>query len=302
MNKKRHYLAFSVVLLVVFSFVIVVPGNAQSVTKNFTLKNFNLTLTFPKTANPGDSITVSVSAAATSTVRVKDLSIQILAYVENGDLQPIGSTSLASDRSVYKGDTLSKDVSLTVPTNILRGELVAVVSETISSTSYYTYSPYYYYYYNYNYYPYYYGYYPNYTSYYWYYPYYYTYYYPETYSQNYVESKVLPCTYILATTPEYVKLKSDYDQLSSQYNDISARYQQATEQNNELAAKLDAANQDANNSRILAYAFIAATVVLALLAASFIFMYQRQKTRSTPNSLAPQQPQTVTADATTEKK
>jgi hypothetical protein len=259
---KKRYLFL---VAIVFSSLLVLPSNAQTVTKNLTLQNFDVTLTFPMTANPGDSILVSVNAVARSYVTIKDLSVQVLAYVESGDLQSIASASLASDKSVNKGGAFNKDVSATVPTTILRGELVAVVSETVSSTNYY----------NYGYYPYYYGYsYPYYTdpstyTYYWYYPYYYTYYYP-SYNQQYVESKVLPCTYILATTPEYVKLKSDYDNLSTKYS-------QATDQNKQLTDQLNATIQEANNSKMLSYAFIAATVVLAVLAVAFMLLYTAQK-------------------------
>lgn len=287
---KKSNLVSLAIVLIVFSSVVVVPGNAETVTKNFTLKDFDMTVAFPKTANPGDSVLVSVNAVAKSSVRVVDLSIQVLAYMEGGDLQSIGSASLATSQQyqsqyqyqyqyssqyqyVSKGNTLHKEFSVTVPTSILRGELVAVVSETTRSTSYsYYYSPYYYSYYGY--YPYYSGYSPDSTSYYWYYPYYYTYYYPETYYQEYVESKTLPCTYILATTPEYVKLKSDYDKLStdygtlsSQYNDLSVKYQQAMDQNKELSDKLSTTTQNMNYATILAIVFLIATIILAVFAA-----------------------------------
>ncbi len=274
---KKRYLFL---VAIVFSSLLVLPSNAQTVTKNLTLQNFDVTLTFPITANPGDSIVVSVNAVARNYVTIKDLSVQVLAYMESGDLQSIASASLASDKSVNKGGAFNKDVSATVPTTILRGELVAVVSETVSSTNYNTYSQYY----NYGYYPYYYGYsYPYYTddstyTYYWYYPYYYTYYYP-SYNKQYVESKVLPCTYILATTPEYVKLKSDYD-------DLSTKYSQATDQNKQLADELNATIQEANNSKMLSYVFIAATVVLAVLAIAFMLLYTGQKKVERTTSLS----------------
>ena len=260
---KKCYVIFIAVLLAVLSSSVVVPSHAETVTKNFTLKDFDVTLTFPKTANPSDSVPVSVNAVAKSSINVVDLSIQVLAYVEGGDLQSIGSASLVTGQSqyqyqyVYKGNTLHKELSVTVPSNILRGALVAVISETTRSTgyAYYSYYPYYYQYYydgntqNY--------------QYYWYYPYYYTYYYPETYYNEYVESKTLPCTYILATTPEYVKLKSDYDKLSSDYDKLSSQYQQATEQNKDLNDRLSMTTQELNTATILAVIFVATTVILA---------------------------------------
>jgi len=287
---NKHYLIFLALALVV-SISFAVPIEAQSVSKTSTLTHFDVTLTFPENTKPGDSILVSVSATARSSVRVRDLSVQVLAYVEGGDLQSVGSASLATDKSVSKGNTLQKEFSLTVPTNILRGALVAVVSETTGSTGYayysypgYSYPGYYYYGYNY-------GYnhddYDDYTGPYWYYPYYYYYYYPQSYSKEYVESKALPGPYVLADTPEYISLKSDYDklssdyqQLSSEHDELSVKYQAATDRNNELDNKLSVANQDLNTTRILALVFVAATIILAIFVA--YLLYGRRRTVEAP--------------------
>lgn len=268
-NLKKRYVALASVLVILFS-IMHVSGDIESVTKSFALAHFDVTFTFPKNAKPADSIVVSASAVAKSYIRVRDLSIQVLAYVEGGDLQSIGSASLVTEQYVSSGDKFSKDLFVTVPTNIPRGELAAVFSETISLSSYgYGYYPSYYYYYG------------N-PAYYWYYPYYYTYRYPDA-TQQYVESKILPCSYVLATTPEYAKLKSDYDALSSKYDDILQKYQQAMQQNKELADGLGQAIQDANNAKMLAYSFIAATVVLAVLAV-FLSLYRRPKATAQPTS------------------
>jgi len=286
---NKHYLMF-VALVLAASLSFAVPIEAQSVSKTSTLAHFDVTVTFPETTKPGDSILISVSATARSSVRVRDLSVQVLAYMEGGDLQSVGSASLATDKSVSKGNTLQKEFSLTVPTNTLRGALVAVVSETTGSTgySYYSYPGYYYpgyYGYNYGYYPYY-DYY-NYTGPYWYYPHYYYYYYPEAYSKEYVESKALPGPYVLADTPEYISLKSDYDklssdyqQLSSEHDELSVKYQAATDRNNELDNKLSVANQDLNTTRILAFVFVAATIILAIFVA--YLLYGRRRTVEAP--------------------
>jgi len=221
-----------------------------------------------------------MDATTRTSVRVTDLSIQVLGYMQGGDLQSISNVSLANNQNVKKGEALHKDLTLTIPTNIPRGELIAIVTETTRATTN-TYGSYpMYYYQNYpGYYPYnqnYYGYDPNYMGPYWYYPYYYSYYYPQS---DDVESKTLPCTYVLATTPEYVQLRSDYDKLTSQYQDTQAKYQQATSQINELNNKLAAKDQELSNARILGYAFIAATViVLAALAA--VVLLSRRKTKA----------------------
>ncbi len=282
-SNQRFWFLSIVLLTIVLSTM--VPGNAASVSKNFTLAHFDLILTFPETANPGDSIMISVNAAARTSVRVADLSIQVLAYMQGGDLQSISNVSLANNQNVKKGDILQKDLTLTIPTNIPRCELIAIVSETTSTTTYaYGYYPTYYYE-NYpGYYPYYYDYYgydQNYAGPYWYYPYYYSYYYPQSTSQLDVESKTLPCTYVLATTPEYVQLRNDYDRLNSQSQDTQAKYQQATSQINELNNKLGAKDKELNDARILGYVFIAATVILlaALLA---IVLLSRRKTNVSP--------------------
>jgi hypothetical protein len=251
-------------MIVILFSTLSVSGDVESVTKSFTLRSFDVTFTFPKTVKPGDPVTVSVNAVAKSSVRLVDVSIQVLAFTEGGDLQSIGSASLVSNQYVSSGERLTKDLTVTVPANAPRSELTAVFSQTTASSySYYSYYyPSYYYYGHY--------------SYYWYYPYYYSYYYPQTPSEQYVESKVLPCSYVLATTPEEAKLKADYDSLNTQYNDLSARYQQATEQNRQLSEKYAQATQDASNSKIMAYTFLGATVILAVLAA-FLALHRHQK-------------------------
>lgn len=290
MISNQRFWILSIVLLTI-ALSTMVPGNAANVSKNFTLTHFDLTLTFPETANPGDSIMISVNAAARTSVRVADLSIQVLAYMQGGDLQSISNVSLANNQNVKKGDTLQKDLTLTIPTNIPRGELIAIVSETTSTTTYaYGYYPTYYYE-NYpGYYPYYYDYYgydQNYAGPYWYYPYYYSYYYPQSTSQQNVESKTLPCTYVLATTPEYVQLKSDYDRLNSQYQDTQAKYQQATSQINELNNKLAAKDKELNDARILGYAFIAATVIVLAALVAIVLLSRRKTTAPPPMASAP---------------
>jgi hypothetical protein len=311
---NKRYLIFLALALVV-SIAFAVPIQAQSISKTSTLTHFDVTLTFPENTKPGDSILVSVSATARSSVRVRDLSVQVLAYVEGGDLQSVGSASLATDKSVSKGNTLQKEFSLTVPANILRGALVAIVSETTRSTgyAYYSYPGYSYpgyYYYGYGYYPYYDNNYDHdYTGPYWYYPYYSYYYYPESYSNEYVESKALPGPYVLADTPERISLKSDYDklssdyqQLSSKYDELSVKYQAATDRNNELDNKLSVANQDLNTTRILTLVFVAATIILAVFAA---YLHGRRRTVEAPvttgqvsasaGSSSSEQPQKVSA-------
>ncbi len=276
-------MVFATVIVILFS-TLSASGDGESVTKSFTLRNFDVTFTFPKTAKPSDSILTSVTAVAKSSARVIDLSIQVLAYVEGGDLQSIGSASLASNQYVSSGDRLNKDLMVIVPANAPRGELTAVFSQTTASS--YGYSSYYpsYYYSYYSYY-----------SYYWYYPYYYSYYYPQAASEQYVESKVLPCSYVLATTPEYVKLKSDFDTLNSQYTDISGKYQQIVEQNKDLSDRLNQAAQEVNRSKITIYTLVAATVVLAAVV-GFQALYAHRKAApkqksSTDSAKSPKEPE-----------
>lgn len=264
---KKCHVALAAVIVMLLSSTIA-SGDTESISKNLTLKHFDIAYTFPKTTRPGDSIMISASAVAKSQIRIVDLSVQVLVYMESGDLQSIGSTSLAKDQYVSTGERFSKDLMVTIPANTPRSELATIFSETTSpSYSYYSYYyPSYYYYYGHAY---------------WYYPYYYSYYYPQTASEPYVESKVLPCSYVLAATPEYIALKTDYDKLFNQYNDISAKYndislkyQQATGQNRQLTEQLGLALQDANNTRMLVYLFAATTVTLALFS-GFLLLRRR---------------------------
>jgi len=259
--KMRTAILF--VLLITLSSISAValsqPAQAQptQVTNNINLTYLNVQLTFPSQINPGQTLTVNVQANAKNVFNLQSLTLQVY-YGDGTSLHSVTTATVASKMNMNNGDKINKDVQVTVPVDVPRTSLIALVSESASSyssySSYYSYYPYYdnYYYPNYtcnNYYscnyssnPYYYSYY--------YYPYYYSY---PSYSNYYTpstDSGLGPLSYVNATTPEYISLQSQYQALQQQLNQAQSQNQQL-QQNLQNAqnqsSQKDAQISDLNN-------------------------------------------------------
>jgi hypothetical protein len=211
---------------------------AQSSQASYSLNMTYLTvqLTYPSEVLPGDSVTISIQATAKSRINSASLTAQVF-YPDASSLHQLASATLSSNSYMNSGSTLSKQIQFTIPQNVPRTSLVAVLTEKVQTV----YASYYYYpaYHNYSYpYCYYYGYY----DYYCYYN--YTYYPAYSYATT-TDSGVAPLSYVKATTPEYVSLQSQYQDLQSQYQSLQSQLQavqqqlaQSQAQNQQLAQNL----------------------------------------------------------------
>jgi len=249
-----------------------VRADATQITNTVTLKYLSVQISYPSEILPGQTMTVNIQAKATDYFRLVSLTLD--AYYSDGtSLRKVGTYTVFSDVSMSQGNVLNKDVQVTVPLDVPRTSLIAVLSESVRVTySYYDYSYVYYpyvYYYPYNY------------SYYYYYPAYYMY--PTYYYVTVSDTGVTSLSYIKATTPEYQTLQTDYQNLQQQLSNVQAQNQQLqqelqTQQN--LVAQKDAALSTLNTQLASAQSLIqilnvAILVLTGLIIALGIFLWKR---------------------------
>jgi hypothetical protein len=238
--------------------------------------HFTVQLTFPESADPGDTITVSATTTAKSSGEVDNLSIEVFAYV-NRQLVKATSATILTNRQVHSGNTWQNTLTVTIPPNADRSVMVGIITEASEDTSSY--------YGSYGYLPYYPYYYPS-------YPYNFTMYY--VYEPSYVtveksSQQTLPLTYVLATTPEYEQLlaqhtalRQEYDSLLAKHNELSSKYEalrsdydQLTSKYNQLGSEYKATGLELSNFKIYTYVLIAIVIGLAA-AIAFLAFGRRQ--------------------------
>jgi len=253
---------------------------SQTVT-TISTDHFTVQLTFPESADPGNTITISTTTTAKSSGQVDNLSIEVLTYV-NRQLTKATSATVLTSRQVHSGNTWQTTLTVTISPNADRSVMVGIVTETWEETSSY-YDSYrylsYYPYYN-----------PS-------YPYNYTMYY--VYEPSYVtvqksSQQTLPLTYVLATTPEYEQLSAQhkallqqYDDLLAKHNELSSKYEalrsdydQLTSKYNQLGSEYKATSSELSAFRIYTYVLIVITIGLAA-AVAFLVFRTRQATERT---------------------
>ena len=234
--------------------------------------HFTVQLTFPESADPGDTITVSATTTAKSSGEVDNLSIEVFAYV-NRQLAKAASATVLTNKQVDSGNTWQNTLTVAIPPNADRSVMIGIVTETWEDVSSYYgsygYLPYY---------PYYYPSYPNNPA---------TYY---VYEPSYVtvqksSQQTLSLTYVLATTPEYEQLSAqhkalqqEYDSLLAKQNDLSSKYEalrsdydQLTSKYNQLGSEYKATGLELSNFRIYTYVLIAIVIGLAAAIAFLVF-------------------------------
>jgi hypothetical protein len=253
---------------------------SQTVTSVST-DHFTVQFTFPESADPGDTITISTITTAKASEQVHSLSIGVFAYV-NGQLTQTTSAVVLSDREVRTGSTWQTTLTMTVPPNTSRSMMIGTVTEVWEETSSYynsyahwPYQPYYY---------------PP-------YPHDYAMYY--VYEPSYItvqksSQQTLPLTYVLATTPEYEQLSAQHKQLEREYdsvlaknNELSSKYEslrsdydQLALKYNQLGSKYNAANLELSSFRTYTYVLILVTVALA---GAFAFLLFQRRQVSEPS-------------------
>ena len=262
--------------------------NVESVHTTSSTLHFEIDLTYPNATKPGDSISVLVEAKAKGTAQIKELTFNLHVYTSDGGLLRIGQLEIVKKKLVRSGDSWSPTLNVTVPSDTPRSTLIGSFSEVWDEPIYYVFVVY------------------NDTvpapvviDWWWYWdpePYYwwgrkgvwpYGYYYDfKTFSTL---SEPVALSYVLATTPEYIRLKSDeealavkygnlestYNGLASNYNSLSGEYNNTSRDLNELKATHEATVLELAATRNYMYIFAASTLALAALAVLLIALRRR---------------------------
>jgi len=255
----------------------------SQITSVITTEHMNVQFSFPDSADPGQTITVTATSTARSSAKVISLLIEIYAYVDRQLVRAASETVLAN-KQVRSGNSWQSTLSVTVPYAAQRSAIIGTVKEIweertttyyYSSMPFWPYSPYY----------------PPYP------PYNYTAYY--VYTPSYVvteksSQQTTPLTYVLATTPEYEalaqkyeQLQQDYDKLTAQYNDLVSKYDslrseydQTVSRYNQLQSNYNSATAELDSYKT--YTYILVVVAVALGAAVVFLLMQRHQVTETP--------------------
>ena len=260
--------------------------DVKSIHATCSTSHFEIDLTYPNATEPGDSISILLKAKAKGTTQIKELTFNLDAYSLDGGLLRIGELAIVKKKLVRSGDSWSQTFNVTVPSDTPRSTLIGSFSEVWDEPVYYVVVVY------------------NDTApvvidWWWYWdhePYYwwsrkgvwpYGYYYDfKTLSTL---SEPIALSYVLATTPEYVKLKSEEEALAAKYSDLESMYNGLASKYNSLSSEYNSTSRDLNElkaihettvleltaTRNYMYIFAASTLALAALAALLIALRRR---------------------------
>ena len=229
----RSKIIVPIVLLVILASIFAtqsVFAQNNQVTSTVSLSHLNVQLTYPSQVLPGQSATINLMAQAKDSFQLTSLIVQVYLADQN-NLRQLLSNTVAQNTMMPSGNQINKQIQVTVPSDAPRTSLVALVTESVSMTSSsYSYASYPYwngYWDGYGMYSY--GNYSNGNRYGYGYPYYY-YSYPSYNYQSSSDKAIAPLSYVQATTPEYVTLQSQYQQLQQQLTQSQAQNQQLQQQ------------------------------------------------------------------------
>jgi len=260
--------------------------NVESSHVTCSTLHFEIDLIYPNATRPGDSVSISIKASAKGTAQIRELTFNLDAYTLDGNLLRIIESTLVKKKLVRSGDTWSQTFNVTVPSDTPRSTLIGSFSEVWNEPVYYVivvyndsapvvidwwyWDP---------------------DPYYWWsrkgiwpYGYYYDF---KTLSTL---SEPIALSYVLAPTPEYVKLKSEEEALAAKYSDLESKYNDLASKYNSLSGKYNSTNRDLNELkathggtvlelatiRNYMYIFVASTLALAALTVLLIVLRRKQ--------------------------
>jgi len=251
--------------------------NVKTIHVTCSTLHFEINLTCPNATKPGDSISIFMKATATETTQIRELIFNLDAYMSDGNLLRIGELTLVKKKLVRSGDSWSQTFNVTVPSNTPRSTLIGSFSEVWDEPIYYVIAVY-----NDSFPA------PVVIDCWW-------YWYPEP-SYGYYDyetfltmSEPVALSYVLAMTPEYIRLKSEeealaakysdlelmYNGLASKYNSLSKEYNGTNRELNELKATHEATVLELAATRNYMYVFAASTLALAALTIFLISLRRR---------------------------
>jgi len=221
---------------------------SAQVTNNVSLRFLDVQLTYPSQALPGQSVTVNVQAKAKSGFQLSNLLLQVYVADPNSiNMRELSSVTVAQGLEMSTGGQINKVIQVPVPADVPRTSLIARVSENVTLTVFIVYI-------NSN---------PALQ--------------PAPYNTATGDDAITPLTYIAATTPEYVTLQSQYQQVQQGLTQSLAqivKLQQTVAQENATIYQLNEQLSFANR-RVQTYQGLA--LGLSILTVAFFALYIRQR-------------------------
>jgi len=153
------------------------------------LSHLNVQLTYPSQVQPGQPVTVNVQAKAKSSFKLGSLIMQIYVPGQN-NLRQVTSATVAEGLSMFTGDQINRNIQVTVPEDAPRTSLIAKLSENVTLAIFIIYN-------NAS---------PSVQ--------------PAPYYTTVSDDAITPLTYIMATTPEYSTLQSQFQALQLNFKKL----------------------------------------------------------------------------------
>ena len=223
-------------------------AQSTQVTNNVSLKFLDVQLSYPSQALPGQSVAVNVQAKAKRSFQLSNLLLQVYVADPNSiSLRELSSVTVAQGLEMSTGGQINKVIQVPVPADVPRTSLIARVSENVTLTVFIVYI-------NSN---------PALQ--------------PAPYNTATADDVITPLTYIAATTPEYVTLQSQYQQVQQGLTQSLAqivKLQQTIAQENATIYQLNEQLSFANR-RVQTYQGLA--LGLSILTVAFFALYIRQR-------------------------
>ena len=267
LQSLRAFLLSVMLLLAVSLFS---PAFAQPTQLSYTvnLNWFSLQVTYPAEVMPGDTVSVTVQATPkSSSLYLQSLTATVY-YADAAGLHSVTTQTLVSNPvnryGFYGNGSFSRSFTVSVPENASRTSLVAVFSETVQFNYYALYYGGYWPYYGY-------GWYPN-----------LQYGYPSYSLETRSDDALAPLSYINATTPEYVSLRSTYQTVQQRLNQTQTQNRQLQTTITRQNATISQLNEQLTSANITAQTYEAVAVVFAIIAvalAAFSVYQMRSKVK-----------------------
>ena len=288
-----------IVLLVILASIFASQSafaQSNQVTSTVSLSHLNVQLTYPSQVLPGQSATINLTAQAKDSFQLTSLTVQVYLTDQN-NLRQLLSTTVAQNTMMPSGNQINKQIQVTVPSDAPRTSLVALVTESVSMTSYsYPYVNY----------PYSNGYWGGYgMTFYgnsngnWYgygsYPYYY-YSYPSYNSQSSSDNAIAPLSYVQATTPEYVTLQSQYQQLQAQNQQLQQQLQASQNSTAQKESTISSLNNQLSSAQGTTTLVEIVAVILAIAAVAVAALHFKPTRTTDTESHPPAKTEKKTTD------
>ena len=235
-------------------------AQSSQVSTVVNLSHLNVQLTYPSQVQPGQSVTVNVQAKAKGSFKLGSLIMQIYVPGQN-NLRQVTSATVAEGLSMLTGDQINRNIQVTVPQDTPRTSLIAKLSENVTLAIFIIYN-------NAS---------PSVQ--------------PAPYYTAVSDDAITPLTYVMATTPEYSTLQSQFHALQLNFNKLQQTLNQTQSTISQQNATINQLNQQFYNQltyanrRIQTYQGLSLGLSFVTVALAIVCIYQRTSRRETQGAV-----------------